>query len=334
MYYKKNKKTQIKSNISKKLCYKIYNLCLDLNKYNNKYNDISISNSLSFIKNRNIPLNTLYNKNSFKYNKEINSKSDDMKLYDIVYDKFRLKYKLKDTKFNHIYKNNHNVNNNISIKKINNQNILCKIENKSTDNILYKKNKIKNKSNIINLVLDNQNNIKDFSSKERVNNYIYKKKIFQEEKSKENNNNHYFSPQKKFISEKENKPKNELAISHVEKLNLNFPKTPKQSKKTFFIEEQKPNIINTEIKISSKPYIIQSNNFQINKNAKNKKKKNTNIKIKKSNNSQKIKDIYLDFDLEKLQLEIAKKKLEDYAIYLKKEKNNYPKYNYNNNGIK
>ena len=264
MYYKKNKKTQIKSNLSKKLCYKIYNLCLDLNKYNNKYNDINILNCLSFLKNRNIPFNTLYKKSLFKYNKAIYSKSDDMKLYDKVYDKFLFKYKLKDTKCNHIYRNNHNTNNNISIKKINNQSILCKKENKSADKILYKKNNIKSKANIINLKLDNQNNIKDFPSKEIVNNYIYKRKIFPEEKSTENNSNRYISPQKKIILEKENKQKNELAISHVEKLNLNFPQTPKQTKKRFFIAESNPKIINTETKISSNPYIIESNNFQIN----------------------------------------------------------------------
>ena len=329
MYYKKYKETKIKSNISKKLCYKIYNLCLDLNKNNNKYNDISILNSLSFIKKRNIPLITLYRKNLFKYNKEFNSKTDDMKFYDKVYDKFLFKYKLRDTKFNHIYRKKHNDNNNTSIKKIKNQKIFNKIENKSTNNILYSKINIKNNTNTVNLKFDNQNNINDFSSKERVNNYIYQSKIFPEKKSTENISNHYLSPQKKIISEKENKPKNELVISHVEKLNLNtnFPKTPKKSKKRLFIEEKKPKILNTEIKIFSKPYIIDNNNFQINKNVKNKKKKKNNIKIKKPNNGQKIKDIYLDFDLEKLQLEIAKKKLEDYVTYLKKGKNNY----YNNN---
>ena len=331
MYYKKNKEAEIKSNITKKLCYKIYELCLDLNKYNQKYNDISILNSLTFIKNRNIPLNTLYRKNSFK-NKTTNAKSNDMEFYNKAYDKFLFKYKLKDTKFNYKYRNN--VNNNISIKKINNHNILGKIENKSTDNILYTKSNKKKRANIIHMKLDNENNINDLSSKIRVNNYIYKRKIFQEEKSTKSNRNNYLSPQKRLISVEENKPEIELAISHVEKLNLhgNFPKTPKKSSKRIFISEKKPKIINTEIQISAKPYIIENNNFQINKNAKNKKdkkKKKNNIKIKRSNNAQTIKDIYLDFDLKKLQLEIAKKKLEDYATYLKKNKNNY----YNNNDI-
>ena len=280
MYYKKIKETHNKQNISKKLCFQIYNLCLDLNKYNNKYNDISILNSLSSIKNRNFSLNTMYKKNSFKYNKVINSKSDDMKFYDIVYDKFLFKYKLKVTKFNHIYRKNNNVNNNISIKKVNNQNIFNKTKNKSTDNISYTKNNKKNKISIVNLKLDNQNNSNDNAPKTKINNYIYKRKIFPEKKSSENNSYHYLSPQKTIILEKENKPKKELIVSHVEKLNLNisFPKTPKKSKKNFFMEDKKPRIINTETKIPSKPYIIENNNFQINKNVKNnKKKKKTNI---------------------------------------------------------